>query len=125
MIQADVSEPAAPLTAGGRFLLLTVRFMVDRPMAVRVVEVVGSQSVVLEVMVDRSDYKRVVGRRGRTAEALRDLLLNIGGKENRHYILEIVDPSRRMEEVPARDWGETQDEGADGPALPASEDSDD
>ena len=77
-------DPSSLKTTGGWFILMSARCMVDHPDAVRVTEIRGSQTTVLELSVDRSDYKRVIGHRGRTADALRSLLLNIAGKEQKH-----------------------------------------
>jgi len=75
-------------------LNLMIRALVDDPDAVRVDAVEGGQSVIYEVTVDREDVRRVIGRRGRTAGALREIMLNLGSKAGRRYVLEIVEPQR-------------------------------
>lgn len=75
-------------------LNLLIRALVDAPDAVRVDVVEGGQSVIYEVVVDREDVRRVIGRGGRTAGALREIMLNLGSKAGRRYVLEIVEPAR-------------------------------
>lgn len=81
-------------------LNLMIRALVDRPEAVRVDVVEGGQSVIYEVTVEQEDVRRVIGRRGRTAGALRELMLNLGSKAGRRYVLEIVEPERALGHAP-------------------------
>jgi len=85
-------DPNVLKTIGGKFLLFNLRHIVDAPDLVEVREVIGTQATVLEVSVEPGDIRRIIGRQGRTAEALRELLIAIGGKEGRRYMLEILEP---------------------------------
>lgn len=61
---------ANPITARASALLTSlVAELVDHPQAVTVATVDGSSSTIFEVSVARDDVKRLVGRKGRTAEA--------------------------------------------------------
>ena len=42
----------------------------------------------------------MIGRKGRTADALRELLTNWGGKAGRKLLLEVMEPTRRQDEIP-------------------------
>lgn len=86
------------LSDGGSFVLFSVRLLVDHPERVEVKEIQGSQITVIELYVHPSDVRRVIGRKGRIADALRELLVSIGGRSNRSYLFEIVEPVRRDEE---------------------------
>lgn len=70
---------------------LIIQSLVDNPKAVRVTPVFGSLSVILEVVCDQSDYGKVVGRNGRTANAIREILTDIGGRMRRRFILELLE----------------------------------
>ena len=48
--------------------------LVEKPEAVTVNEVAGEKSTILELSVDREDIGRVIGKKGRTARALRTIL---------------------------------------------------
>ena len=80
-------------------LHLMIRGLVDNPEEVKVDLVEGGQSVIFEVRVDREDVRRVIGRKGRTADALREIMTNLGGKAGRRYLLEIVEPMERFSVV--------------------------
>ncbi len=83
-----------PVQETASLMELMVKALVDSPEAVRVQVVSGTQAVIFEVAVDPVDVRRVIGRRGRTADALRELLTNLGSKVGRRYMLEIVEPPR-------------------------------
>jgi len=48
-------------------------------------------TTVIEIRVAQTDVGKVIGRQGRTVKALRSLLYAAGQKQNRRYILEIVE----------------------------------
>ena len=68
-----------------------VRAMVDDVDAVRVDEVIGGHSAVIELHVARHDLSKLIGKRGVHAQALRTIVAAAGGKLKRRYILEIVE----------------------------------
>ncbi len=70
---------------------LVARDLVDRKEAVRVEEYDDDGVTVLELAVDPEELGRVIGRQGRTAEALRTLLDVAGDRQDRSYDLEIVE----------------------------------
>ncbi len=68
------------------------RSLVDEPARVSVVqfeEDVGT--VVLELAVADDDYGKIIGRGGRTANALRTVVKAAAVKENRRVLVDIVD----------------------------------
>jgi len=75
----------------GIVLQALIRALVDRPDEVEISEIEGRQATVIEVRVAPADHGKIVGRRGRTANAIRELLMDFGGKRNRRYMLEILD----------------------------------
>jgi uncharacterized protein len=48
-------------------------------------------TVVLELSVDEDDYGQVIGRNGRTANALRTVVKAAAVRENRRVLVDIVD----------------------------------
>ena len=68
-----------------------VKALVDNPEQVQITEIEGSQTVVLELRVDKSDMGKIIGKQGKTANAIRTLLNAASGKIGKRYILEIVD----------------------------------
>jgi predicted RNA-binding protein YlqC (UPF0109 family) len=68
------------------------RALVDDPDAVRVESFDEDDgSVVLELSVGEDDYGKVIGRGGRTANALRTVLKAAAVKEQRRVFVDIVD----------------------------------
>jgi predicted RNA-binding protein YlqC (UPF0109 family) len=66
--------------------------LVDDPEAVRVESFDEDDgSVVLELSVGEEDYGQVIGRGGRTANALRTVLKAAAVKEGRRVFVDIVD----------------------------------
>jgi uncharacterized protein len=49
------------------------------------------ETIVLELCVAAEDYGRVIGRRGRTAHALRTVVKAAAASEGRHVLVDIVD----------------------------------
>lgn len=67
------------------------RRLVDRPDQVTVRVVEEDDADVAELSVAPEEMGRVIGRQGRTVQALRTLLDVAGDKEGRAYDLEILD----------------------------------
>lgn len=67
------------------------RALVDHPEQVRVTEVEGEQTTVLELRVQNEDLGKVIGRQGRTARAIRTLLAAAGMKVQKRFVLEILE----------------------------------
>ena len=65
--------------------------LVDHPDQVRVEELGGARSIILELHVAPSDMGRVIGKNGRVANALRSLLKVASAEAGKRAILEIVD----------------------------------
>jgi uncharacterized protein len=65
--------------------------LVDIPEEVSVREVEGEHITVLELRVAPSDLGKVIGKQGRTAQAIRTLLGAAGMKLHRRFTLEILE----------------------------------
>lgn len=71
-------------------LEVLARGLVDEPARVRVRERTDDGLVHLELEVSPDDRGRVIGRGGRTADALRTLLDAVASRDGRHCRLEIL-----------------------------------
>lgn len=69
-----------------------VRALVDHPSAVEARALDGVQTTVIEVRTARGDHGKVLGRKGRTIDAARELLVGISGAQKRKYSIELVEP---------------------------------
>lgn len=70
---------------------MIVKALVDDASAVEVREVERRDALLIEVRVAEADMGKLIGRQGRTVRALRSLLHAASMKQNRRYILEIVE----------------------------------
>jgi predicted RNA-binding protein YlqC (UPF0109 family) len=68
-----------------------VRGLVEHPDEVSVNEVEEEGATVLELSVADGDYGSVIGRGGRTAQALRTVVKSAGAKQKRRVFLDIVE----------------------------------
>jgi uncharacterized protein len=78
------------LSEVGCLVKTIVCHLVKHPEAVRLEELRASRTVVLELRVAPGDQGRIIGRDGRMASALRELLTNIGARTDRRYLLNIL-----------------------------------
>ena len=67
------------------------RALVDHPEEVRVTEVEGNQTSVLELKVAKEDLGKVIGKQGRTARAMRTILSAASAKLKKRSVLEIIE----------------------------------
>ena len=67
------------------------RRLVDDPDAVRVEREERDDAVVLRLYVAKDDVGKVIGRQGRIARALRQLVRAHAGREHKRMLLEIAD----------------------------------
>ena len=65
--------------------------LADEPDNVEVVEIQGTHSTIVELKVSERDRGKIIGRQGRTADAMRTLLKAAGRKGGKTLILEIID----------------------------------
>jgi predicted RNA-binding protein YlqC (UPF0109 family) len=72
-------------------LIQIARSLVDDPEQVQVNEILSAQTVVLELRVAKSDMGKIIGKQGRTANAIRSILSAASGKTRKKCVLEIVE----------------------------------
>jgi predicted RNA-binding protein YlqC (UPF0109 family) len=64
--------------------------LADDPSQVRVSEIEGESSLILELRVGPEDMGRIIGKGGRTANAMRTLVRVLAAKQGKRVTLEIV-----------------------------------
>jgi predicted RNA-binding protein YlqC (UPF0109 family) len=65
--------------------------LVDHPEQVKVSEIEGERTSVIELSVAKEDMGKVIGKHGRTATAIRIILMTVSAKLKRHSVLEIIE----------------------------------
>jgi predicted RNA-binding protein YlqC (UPF0109 family) len=65
--------------------------LVDQPDAVKVTEVTGERTSIIELSVAKEDMGKVIGKQGRTVTAIRTLLNAASTKQKKRTILELTE----------------------------------
>jgi predicted RNA-binding protein YlqC (UPF0109 family) len=73
------------------FIIAIVKELVDNPDQVQVTEVEGEKTTVFELRVGPGDLGKVIGKRGKTAGAIRILLSAASAKKGKRAMLEILE----------------------------------
>ena len=68
-----------------------IKRLVSEPDQVTVNENQGEKTLVFEVRVSKDDMGRVIGKRGKTIEALRTIISAFGVKKQMRCILQLID----------------------------------
>lgn len=104
-----------------QFVEFVVGKLVDHPDQVSVKRTEDDRGVLLELGVAPDDLGRVIGRRGATAQSLRNILRALGAKNDARYNLKIVDTDNQGEAGEATSTTEN-DEAVDTVENKATED---
>ncbi len=73
------------------FVDFMAKSIVDNPEEVKVTEIAGEKTTVIELRVATEDLGKVIGKQGRTAKALRSILNAMAAKTKKRAILEILE----------------------------------
>lgn len=74
------------------FLEYAVKALVDHPESVETTRIIDQMGVLLTLVVHPDDMGKIIGKSGKTAEALRILLRVVGMKGNARVNLKINEP---------------------------------
>jgi len=67
------------------------KLLVDQPDLVKVTEVEGETTSIIELSVAKEDIGKIIGKQGRTATAIRTIMNAASKKMKRSAVLEIID----------------------------------
>ena len=73
------------------FLETLVKYLVDTPEAVEVSEITRDGVNILKLKVAKEEVGLIIGRKGRTADAIRLLLNAVGAKAGKRMVMEIIE----------------------------------
>ncbi len=65
--------------------------LVDNPDQVKVTEIEGEKTSVIELSVAKEDLGKVIGKQGKTARAIRTILSAASSKLKKRAVLEIIE----------------------------------
>ena len=73
------------------FIEYIARQLVDQPDSVSLTEEIQEDKIVYKLKVAQPDIGKVIGKKGRTAFALRTIVAAVGMKSGKKVLLEVVD----------------------------------
>ena len=79
---------------------LIAKSLVDNPDNVQVSQLDGEQSSIIELKVAKEDIGKVIGKEGRTAQAIRTILGAVGMKLRKRFNFEIIEKGERPHPLP-------------------------
>jgi uncharacterized protein len=79
------------LTQMSQLVSQIAQALVDKPQEVMVRGLESTNTMVLELHVGKGDVGKVIGRHGRTAQAIRTLVGAVSAKIKKRTVLEIID----------------------------------
>jgi len=84
------------------FVAYIVKNLVDHPDKVKINEIGGTQTLIIELSVEKSDIGKIIGKKGKTINAIRTLLMSVASRNGIRVNLEILEeggPSTPVEEA--------------------------
>jgi len=93
------------------FVEYIVKNLVDNPDEVQINEVGGSHTIIIELSVEKADIGKIIGKKGKTINAIRTLLMSVASRNGLRVNLEILeDGKRRGESGPSEQAPDKSDE---------------
>ncbi len=68
-----------------------VKALVDDPSEVNITEIAGDKVTLFELRVSKNDIGKVIGKRGRTASAIRTIINAVSTKQGKRAEVEIIE----------------------------------
>ncbi len=73
------------------FIEYIVKNLVDHPEKVQINEIGGSHTLIIELRAEKSDIGKIIGKKGKTINAIRTLLMSVASRNGLRVNLEILD----------------------------------
>ena len=73
------------------FVAYIVKNLVDYPDKVVINEIGGTQTLIIELQVEKSDIGKIIGKKGKTINAIRTLLMSVASRNGIRVNLEILE----------------------------------
>ena len=67
--------------------------LVDYPDQVRITEIAGAHTLVIELRTAKEDIGKIIGKRGQNVQAMRTILNAASKKVRKHVIIEVIEHS--------------------------------
>ncbi len=76
------------------FVAYIVKNLVDNPDKVVINEVEGTHTLIIELSVEKSDIGKIIGKKGKTINAIRTLLMSVASRNGLRVNLEILEDDK-------------------------------
>ena len=73
------------------FIEYIVKNLVDNPDKVQINEIGGTHTLIIELSVDKADTGKIIGKKGKTINAIRTLLMAVASRNGVRVNLEIIE----------------------------------
>ncbi len=73
------------------FVEYIIKNLVDHPEEVQINEIGGTHTIILELKVKKSDIGKIIGKKGKTINAIRTLLMSVASRNGIRVNLEILE----------------------------------
>jgi len=83
------------------FVEYIVKNLVDYPDKVKINEVGGTHTLIIELAVEKSDIGKIIGKKGKTINAIRTLLMSVASRNGLRVNLEIIEDEGKAAEAAA------------------------
>lgn len=90
------------------FVAYIVKNLVDNPDKVKIKEVGGTQTLIIELSVEKSDIGKIIGKRGKTINAIRTLLMSVASRNGLRVNLEILEEEKEGSEAKEEEAAATE-----------------
>jgi predicted RNA-binding protein YlqC (UPF0109 family) len=80
------------------FVEYIVKNLVDSPDKVLIKEVEGTNTLIIELSVEKSDIGKIIGKKGKTINAIRTLLMSVASRNGLRVNLEILEDEKEQGE---------------------------
>jgi predicted RNA-binding protein YlqC (UPF0109 family) len=81
------------------FVEYIVKNLVDHPEKVKINVVGGSQTLIIELAVEKGDIGKIIGKKGKTINAIRTLLMSVASRNGIRVNLEIIEDGKPVSET--------------------------
>lgn len=83
------------------FVEYIVKNLVDNPDEVQINEIGGTHTLIIELKVQKSDIGKIIGKKGKTINAIRTLLMSVASRNGIRVNLEILEEDDKPPAPPA------------------------
>ena len=93
------------------FIEYIIKNLVDNPDKVKINEVGGTNTLIIELSVEQSDIGKIIGKKGKTINSIRTLLMSVASRNGIRVNLEIIEDGKTSEkDTPPPSESESQSE---------------